>query len=126
MQLTKCWHLWCFQADTLQWTGNSEDSDKATAAQAGGEKEELRTQAVQEERRSKRKKRKTDWLLGVLNSECLADGLSDSEVRGDDCIIEFYSQIISEKEKESRLEQQELVMQKSTINHHIQFVLNEN
>ncbi|KAG7214837.1 hypothetical protein INR49_010729 [Caranx melampygus] len=33
-----CWHLWCFQVDTLQWTGNSEDSDKATAAQAGGEK----------------------------------------------------------------------------------------
>lgn len=39
LQLTQRWHLRCFQADTLQWTGNSEDSDKATAAQAGGEKE---------------------------------------------------------------------------------------
>lgn len=26
--------------DTLQWIGNSEDSDKATAAQAGGDNEE--------------------------------------------------------------------------------------
>lgn len=64
MKLTKCWHLWCFQPDTLQWTGNSEDSDKATAAQAGGEKEELFTQAVQEERRGKdavRKKERKKW-----------------------------------------------------------------
>lgn len=60
MKLTKCWHLWCFQPDTLQWTGNSEDSDKATAAQAGGEKKELFTQAVQEERRRKGAVRKKE------------------------------------------------------------------
>lgn len=60
MKLTKCWHLWCFQPDTLQWTGNSEDSDKATAAQAGGEKEELFTHAVQEERRGKDAVRKRE------------------------------------------------------------------
>lgn len=69
MKLTKCWHLWCFQPDTLQWTGNSEDSDKATAAQAGGEKEELFTQAAQEERRGKgavRKKERNELLLRAL------------------------------------------------------------
>lgn len=52
--------------------------------------------------------------------------LSDSEVRGDDCINGFYLQVISEKEKESRLQQQRRVMQKSTTNPHIQFVLNKN
>lgn len=52
--------------------------------------------------------------------------LSDSEVRGDDCIDRFYLLVVSEKESESRLEQLELVMQKYTINHHIQPALNEN
>jgi len=48
---------------------------------------------------------KTDLLLWVLYLRCLADMLSDSEVRGDDCIDRFYSPVISEKETESRLEQ---------------------
>lgn len=53
---------------------------------------------------------KTDLLLWVLYLKCLADMLSDSEVRGDDCIDRFYSPIITEKETESRLEQRKLVM----------------
>lgn len=107
--------------------GIQEDSDKATAAQAGGEKEELCAQAVQEERRGKERYegREREKLTCFLYLTCLADMLSDSEVRGDDCIDGFYSLVISEKETESRLKQQKLVMQKSTINHHIQFVLNE-
>ncbi|CAB1442528.1 unnamed protein product [Pleuronectes platessa] len=45
-----------YDADTLQWTGNSEDSDKATLAQAGGEKEESCTQLYK--RRGDREKEK--------------------------------------------------------------------
>lgn len=52
--------------------------------------------------------------------------LSDSEVRGDDCIDRFYSLVVSEKESESRLEQLELVMQKYTINHHVRSALKIN
>ena len=56
--------------------------------------------------------RKTDLPLRALYLKCLADMPSDSEVRGDDCIDRFYSQVISEKETESGLERQKLVMQK--------------
>ena len=64
---------------------------------------------------------KTDLVLRVSYLKCLADVLSDSEVRGDDCIDRFYSPIITEKETESRLEQRKLVMQKRAINHHLLF-----
>lgn len=60
-----------------------------------------------------------------LYLKCLADMLSDSEVRGDDCIDRLYLLVISEKESESRQEQKMLLMQKHAINHRMQFVLNK-
>lgn len=55
--------------------------------------------------------------------KCLADVLSDSEVRGDDGIDRFYLQVVTGGKKRNRLKQ--LVMQKSIINHHFEFELNE-
>jgi len=76
--------------------------------------------------RGKEQEKKNELSLRVLYLKYLADMLSDSEVRGDDCIDRFHSLIISEKESESRPEQKMLLLQKHTINHHMQFVLNEN
>ena len=113
--------------DTPQWTGNSEDSNKATATQAGGEKRRaVLTICTGSKREGKSRKKKNELSLRVLYLKYLADMLSDSEVRGDDCIDRFHSLIISEKESESRPEQKMLLLQKHTINHHMQFVLNEN
>lgn len=78
------------------------------------------------ERKRQREGEKNELLLRVLFSKCLVDMLSDSEVRGDDCIDRFYLLVVSEKESESRLEQLKLVMQKHTINHHMRLVPNEN
>lgn len=62
----------------------------------------------------------------TLYLKCLADMLSDSEVRGDDCIDRLYLLVISGKKKsESRQGQKTLLMQKHAINHHMQFLLNE-
>lgn len=87
--------------------------------------------SIREERRGKerdggRKREKTDLLVRVLYLKCLADVLSDSEVRGDDCIDGFYSQVISEKEKESRLKQKECVVEKHRKSAHTVYSLNEN
>lgn len=54
--------------------------------------------------------------------KCLADVLSDSEVRGDDCIDRLYLLVRSEKESESK---KVLLMQEHAINHHMQFLLGE-
>lgn len=56
----------------------------------------------------------TDLLLRVLYFKCLADMLSDSGVRGDDCIDGCYLLVISG------------IRQKSTKNYNIRFVLDEN
>lgn len=93
----------------LQRTGSSEDPDKASAAHAGGgmtkggEKEEENT-------------RSESWRR-------LADTLSDSEVRGDDCIDGFYFQVVAVERKKVL---EELVMQRGAINQHSQFAANEN
>lgn len=78
------------------------------------------TSSTGREERERKKGGEKETLICFSESlKCLADVLSDSEVRGDDCIDGFYLQAVSEKEKESRLQQQKLVMQKSTINHRV-------
>lgn len=116
LQVTNRWHLWRFQADTLQWTGNSEDSDKASAAQAGG--------GIK-----KKKKKGGEKEEGNTPSERLrrlADALSDSEVRGDDRIDGFYFQVVAGERGGKKKGLEELVMRRDAINQRSVFAANEN
>lgn len=108
--------------DTLQWIGNSEDSDKATAAQAGGDNEE--GLAAAECRRGEAEEeggmgggRNSDLLLRVFEMFSRL-AVSFGGQRGGDCIDEFCSQV--EREREPCSNAAKLVMQKSTINHRVQ------
>lgn len=71
--------------DTLQWIGNSEDSDKATAAQAGGDNEEGLAAAECKEGRGRRRWEDGEGETVICFSEslkCLAAMLSVLEVSG--------------------------------------------
>lgn len=65
-------------------------------------------------------------VVGNTRSESwrrLADALSDSGVRGDDCVDGFYFQVVAGERKQVL---EELVMQRGTINQHSEFAANEN
>lgn len=87
--------------------------------------------AVQKRRREEQEKKrgKKETLICFSESlKCLADMLSVSEVRrGGDCIDGFYLQVESERERKgAALERGKLAMQKSAINHRVQFAPTEN
>lgn len=107
--------------DTLQWIGNSEDSDKATAAQAGGDNEEGLAAAEcrrgEAEEEGGMRGRNSDLLLRVFEMFSRL-AVSSGGQRGGDCIDGFCSQV--EREREPCSNAAKLVMQKSTINHRVQ------
>lgn len=110
--------------DTLQWIGNSEDSDKATAAQAGGDNEEglaaaecRRGEGRQRKKMGGWEERNCDLLLRVFEVFSSHADSFGGQWR-DDCIDGFCSQV--EREGKPHSNGAKLVMQKSTINHRVQ------